>query len=67
MISLRLNHNLNIQNFVTSYVHEKCSKQPNNCLKGFCIKLTKICKENQGWNVLYIHGYDVTDAEFKTL
>ena len=39
-----------------------------NCVKGsFSIKLTKIGKENQGWNVLYIRGHDVTDAWFRTL
>ena len=32
----------------------------------FSIKLTKN-KKKQGWNVLYISGYDVTYAEFKTL
>ena len=30
------------------------------------IKLTKICKENQMWNVLYIRVYDVTFDELKT-
>ena len=29
----------------------------------FSTKLTKKCKGNQGWNVLYIRGYDVTYAE----
>ena len=39
-----------------------------NCVKGsFSIKLTKTCKENQEWNVLYIRGYDVTYAALRTL
>ena len=31
----------------------------------FSIKVTKNAKK-QGWHVLYIHGYDVTNAERKT-
>ena len=31
------------------------------------IKINKICKPNQKWNVLYIHGYDVNHTKFKTL
>ena len=33
----------------------------------FLLKSNKKCKENQGWHVLYIRGYDVTYAECKTL
>ena len=35
----------------------------------FFIKLMKICKENQEWNVLYIRGYDVfkPDSELYNL
>ena len=33
----------------------------------FSIKLTKIYKENQEWNELYLYGYNATYAEFKTL
>ena len=43
-------------------------KNYENCVKSsFSIKVTKIAKENQGWNILYIRGYDVTNTRFKTL
>ena len=31
------------------------------------LKLTKLSKENQRWNVMCISGYDVAYDEFKTL
>ena len=37
------------------------------CRKFILVKLTKIWKENLGWNVFYIRGYDVTCIKFKTL
>ena len=37
------------------------------CWKFILHKLTKIWKENQEWNILYIRGYDVTCVKFKTL
>ena len=46
--------------------NEKWSKWPWGCLEGyFSIKLTKICKAKQWWNVLYIRGYDITNADSK--
>ena len=33
----------------------------------FLHKTNKKCNKNQGWDVLYIRGYDVTYAEFKTV
>ena len=33
----------------------------------FLYKTNKKCKKNEGWNVLYFCGYDVTYAKFKTL
>ena len=39
-----------------------------NCVKNsFSIKLTIEYKENQGWNILYIRGYGVTYAGFRSL
>ena len=64
-------------NFGTQFNHSKlCNftspwelvKATWNCVKGsFFIKLTKICTENQEWNVLYILSYDITCARLKTL
>ena len=49
----------------------KRSKRPQNDHKtavgSSFIKINKICKPNQKWNVLYIHGYDVNYTKFKTL
>ena len=43
-------------------------KTPYNFAEGsFSTKLTKLYRENQGWNVLYISAYDVTHIEFNSI
>ena len=52
-------------NFISSW---KIVKNTIKLAEGyFSTKLTETCKENQGWNVLCIRGYDVNHIEFKTL
>lgn len=47
MASLTLRHNLIIQNFPASDVHEQWSERQQNCVKfSFYIKFTKTCKSN---------------------
>ena len=56
----------------TQFNHSKLLKfmrngQNDHETGSFSVKLTKICKENQRWNILYIRGYDVSHAGFRTL
>ena len=66
MTSLKSRFNYSIlRNFITSREIVKTTKKLRK--KFFFHKINKNSKENQGSNILYIPGYDVTHDGFKAL
>ena len=68
MMSLTSIYNFNHSkrlNFISSWKMVKNTMKL--CRRFLLYKTNKKCKENQGWDILYIRGSDVTYSEFKAL